>query len=380
MEKVHCSTKDSLNFKAMSLPEQLLSILNSMNYIKPTPIQVKTIPLALEQHDILASAQTGTGKTLAFVIPVITKMLLDPTAFALIITPTRELAEQVSEVVRKLLGHKSFIKFALLIGGQSFFKQVSQLKAKPRIIVATPGRLIDHFTRKTLIPNFNFLVLDETDRMFDMGFGIQLENIISRLPKKRQTLMFSATFPAKVEKLAAKYLINPKRVLLNSSIISIKKLTEETIKVKESEKYSKLLLQLKKREGSIIIFVKTKFGAEKLSNSLQKDNHSASAMHGDLKQSMRSRVMKDFRSGRYQIMVATDLAARGLDVPHIQHVINYDLPNCPEDYIHRVGRTARAGASGSALNLISSHDNVKWHAIQKFMSPRKNVLVKNSIS
>ena len=361
------------NFHSMALPVHILQALDSMDYVTPTPIQAQTIPIALQNNDILGSAQTGTGKTLAFVIPLITKLLNNPNSSALILTPTRELAQQVINVVKKIMGPKSPIRSVLLIGGESFFNQLKQLKFGPRIIVGTPGRIIDHFSRKTLKPNFNFLVLDETDRMFDMGFGIQLEKIISQLPKERQTLMFSATLPPKIEKLAAKYLIKPKRIAMNSSsaVISFDKLKEESIKVKESEKYAKLLLQLQKREGSIIIFVKTKSGADRLSDNLRKENHSSSAMHGDLKQSARTRIMNDFRNGRYKIMVATDLAARGLDVPHIQHVINYDLPNCPEDYIHRVGRTARAGADGCALNLISNHDQSKWDDIQRFISPDK---------
>ena len=274
-------------------------------------------------------------------------------------------------VAKQLLGFKSAIRTALLIGGEPIFKQFSQLKSNPKIIVGTPGRVIDHLSRKTLKPNFSFLVLDETDRMFDMGFGIQLEKIIGQLPKARQTLMFSATLPTNIEKLAAKYLIQPKRISIDPVVTFVAKLKEETIKVKESEKFSNLLTQLEQRSGTIIIFVKTKHGAEHLSNDLCKKNHKASAMHGDLKQSKRYRVMNDFRNGHCQIMVATDIAARGLDVPHIQHVINYDLPNCPEDYIHRVGRTARAGAEGSALNLVSSQDQSKWHAIQRFIYPEK---------
>lgn len=359
------------NFHAMNLPKVLLHTLDSLNYTKPTPIQSQTIPIALNNCDILGSAQTGTGKTLAFTIPLIAHLLNNPNNSALILTPTRELAQQVVTVAKQLLGFKSAIRTALLIGGEPIFKQFSQLKSNPKIIVGTPGRVIDHLSRKTLKPNFSFLVLDETDRMFDMGFGIQLEKIIGQLPKARQTLMFSATLPTNIEKLAAKYLIQPKRISIDPVVTFVAKLKEETIKVKESEKFSNLLTQLEQRSGTIIIFVKTKHGAEHLSNDLCKKNHKASAMHGDLKQSKRYRVMNDFRNGHCQIMVATDIAARGLDVPHIQHVINYDLPNCPEDYIHRVGRTARAGAEGSALNLVSSQDQSKWHAIQRFIYPEK---------
>lgn len=359
------------NFHSMNLPSTLLQTLDSLNYTKPTPIQTQTIPIALSNFDILGSAQTGTGKTLAFTIPLIAHLLNNPNGSALILTPTRELAQQVVSVVKKLLGFKSTIKSTLLIGGEPVFKQLSQLKSNPKIIVGTPGRVIDHLLRKTLKPTFSFLVLDETDRMFDMGFGIQLEKIISQLPKLRQTLMFSATLPTNIEKLAAKYLHQPKRISIDPVVTFVAKLKEETIKVKESEKFATLLEQIENRAGTIIIFVKTKHGADHLANDLSKKNHAASAMHGDLKQSKRYRVMNDFRNGRCQIMVATDIAARGLDVPHIQHVINYDLPNCPEDYIHRVGRTARAGAEGSALNLVSAADQSKWYAIQRFISPEK---------
>lgn len=359
------------DFSLMGLPQSLLVALQRSNYTKPTPIQLQTIPIALQQHDILASAQTGTGKTLAFVLPMIARILDDDEVRALILTPTRELAQQVMSVITALLGKKSLIKSALLIGGEPFFKQRDKLKVKPKVIVGTPGRIIDHFSRKTLLPDFNFLILDETDRMFDMGFGIQLEKIISQLPAARQNLMFSATFPLKVQKLAAKYLVKPSRILLNSSVTPVAKLREENISLKEQDKYSKLLLQLQHSSGAVIIFVNTKVGADKLYYGLKKENHNVAVLHGDLNQSKRQRVMHGFRSGLYKIMVATDVAARGLDVPQIQYVINYDLPNCPEDYVHRVGRTARAGASGCAVNLITNKDQFKWNAIQRFINPKQ---------
>lgn len=359
------------DFSLMGLPHSLLEALQRGNYIKPTPIQLQTIPIALQQQDILGSAQTGTGKTLAFVLPMIARMLDSNNTRALILTPTRELAQQVISVVTALLGKKSLIKSALLIGGEPFFKQREKLKVKPRIIVGTPGRIIDHFSRQTVSPDFNFLILDETDRMFDMGFGVQLEKIINQLPAARQTLMFSATFPLKVQKLAAKYLVKPARILLNSNIVPVAKLREENINLREQDKYSKLLLQLQHSTGAVIIFVNTKFGADKLYDVLNKANYNVTVLHGDLTQGKRERVMRGFRSGLYKIMVATDIAARGLDVPQIQYVINYDLPNCPEDYVHRVGRTARAGASGCAVNLITTRDQIKWNAIQRFMDPKK---------
>ncbi len=368
------------NFNSFNLPKILLQYISNLNYITPTPIQEQTIPLALENHDILGSAQTGTGKTLAFVIPLIANLINNPKSNGLILTPTRELAEQILAVIQKVLGVKSTIKSALLIGGEPIFKQFKQLKLYPRILVGTPGRIIDHLSRKTLHSNFNFLVLDETDRMLDMGFGIQLEKIIHQLPKSRHTIMCSSTRPKHIENLANKYLNNPKRIAIDAINNHISNLKEETIKVQGSEKFNTLVNQIEQRSGTIIIFVKTKNGAESLSNDLYKKNYKVSYMHGDLKQNKRSKVISDFRNGRCQIMVATDVAARGLDVPHIQHVINYDLPNSPEDYVHRVGRTARAGAEGSALNLICNHDQAKWTVIQRFINPEKYPASKNNFA
>jgi superfamily II DNA/RNA helicase len=361
-----------MNFNEMRLPPVLTKVLDRLDFKNATPIQAQTIPLALEGNDIIGSAQTGTGKTLAFILPTINKLLSTPEGAALILAPTRELAQQVINVARQLLDNIPSIKTALLIGGEPISKQFNQLKHKPRIIVGTPGRVIDHLERKTLrYDNITFLVLDETDRMFDMGFSIQIEKIINKLPKNRQTLMFSATFSAKIEQLAAKYLNQPKRVAVGSNITPVLSLKQESMKVVEAEKYTKLLLQLDQRQGSIIVFVKTKINADRLASKLCKEKHVASAIHGDLRQHKRERVIKEFRYGRCRIMVATDVAARGLDVPHVQHVINYDLPQDPEDYLHRVGRTARAGADGCALSFISPQDDRKWYAIQRFMNPNQ---------
>lgn len=358
------------SFQEMGLHPLLLKWLDQSSFTQPTPIQAQAIPLALEGKDILGSAQTGTGKTLAFVIPAITRIILAPTESVLILTPTRELAQQVINNIKQLLGRDNTIKTALLIGGEALGKQFQQLKANPRLLVGTPGRIIDHLERGTLQHNtVHFLVLDETDRMLDMGFGIQLEEIMRYLPKKRQTLMFSATIPSKIEKLAEKYLHNPERISAGEQSTPATNIKQEIIRVTESEKYSSLLLQLNQREGSIIVFVKTKMGAQGLAYKLVKENHNASAIHGDLRQQKRERVMNDFRRGRCRIMVATDIAARGLDIPHIQHVINYDLPQSPEDYIHRIGRTARAGAKGFSLALITPQDNRKWREIHNILNP-----------
>ncbi len=362
------------NFQSLGLPQPLMRSLELMKFDKPTPIQAQAIPPALEGRDILGSAQTGTGKTGAFGIPLVTKLLGSPRGMALVLTPTRELAVQVQAMIDQLLGKGSTIKSALIIGGDSMPKQMAALRARPRIIVGTPGRINDHLARGSLmLHEAGFLVLDETDRMLDMGFGIQLEKIFKYLPKQRQTLMFSATLPDEIIKISGKYLNNPVRVSVGSTVTPIAKIAQETIITTETEKYNVLNAQLNARTGSVIVFVKTKYGAEKLATRLRRDNHSADAIHGDLRQNKRDRVIDNFRKQKHRVMVATDIAARGLDIPHIEHVINYDLPQCPEDYIHRIGRTARAGAEGSAVNLLTSQDGLKWKAIQRLINPGAKV-------
>ncbi|WP_250295432.1 DEAD/DEAH box helicase [Wolbachia endosymbiont of Oedothorax gibbosus] len=354
------------NFHEMGLPVSLKQALDKNNLSLPTPIQAQAIPLALQGKDILGSAQTGTGKTLAFAIPLVAKLLdKSSTGLALVVVPTRELAGQVKrEIEEKLLPKSSILKLALLIGGAPIFEQIKQLSVKPKIIVGTPGRIIDHIKRKTLsLHNISTLVLDETDRMFDMGFGVQIEEIMKHLPKIRQTLMFSATLPGDIVKLAEKYLNQPERVSVDCQATTSAKIKQEVVCVSELGKYEKLLGQLGQREGSIIIFVKTKYGADQLANKLRKDDYSALAIHGDLRQHKRERVINSFRRGRNKIMVATDVASRGLDIPHIQHVINYDAPQSQADYIHRIGRTARAGAEGHALSFVTPQDKRRLPAL-----------------
>lgn len=360
------------NFTQLGLPQLLLHSLERMKFSTPTPIQAQAIPVALEGRDILGSAQTGTGKTAAFAIPLVARLLKSSQGMALVLTPTRELAVQVIGTIHQLLGKDSDIKTALLIGGEPMPKQFQQLRYSPRIIVGTPGRINDHLARGRLkLSDASFLVLDEVDRMLDMGFGVQLEKIIKHLPKIRQTLMFSATLPQNIVKLSEKYLCNPERISVGSTTSPVERIKQEIIHTSESEKYTKLLTQLNEREGSILIFVKTKWGAQKLADKLCLQHHKATAIHGDLKQSKRESVINSFRNRKNRILVATDIAARGLDISHIAHVINYDLPQCPEDYIHRIGRTARAGAEGDALCFITPQDGYKWKAIQKLMNPGK---------
>jgi ATP-dependent RNA helicase DeaD len=362
------------NFDSLGLPPALMGALQYLKFTTPTPIQAEAIPHALAGKDILGSAQTGTGKTGAFGIPLIAKLLASKNGSALIMTPTRELASQVMGMMENLLGADSGIHTALLIGGESMGRQFGQLRMRPRLIVGTPGRINDHLERKTLkLNDANFLVLDETDRMLDMGFGIQIDKIVAHLPTPRQTLLFSATLPANIVKLSGKYLVDPVRVSMGASNVPIAKIKQENIQLKEEDKYGQLLVQLQQREGSIIVFVKTKHGADRMAKKLRALNHRSDTIHGDLRQNQRDMAIAKFRSKETRIMIATDVAARGLDIPHIEHVINYDLPQCAEDYIHRIGRTGRNGAEGEAVNLITSADGRKWHAIRRLLNPDEKI-------
>lgn len=355
-------------FTTFGLPSFLNESLKRMHITTPTPIQQKAIPQGLKGLDILASAQTGTGKTIAYLVPLLTHLSNTSGTTALILAPTRELASQIQDAARTLLNNK--FQVALLIGGDSMDKQITALKKNPRLIIGTPGRINDHLKRRTLhLHETRFFVLDETDRMLDMGFSEALKKIVHYLPKERQTFMFSATMPESIKKLSLSYLTNPQRISVGSTTEPSVQVKQTTLKTSNADKFPSLIKELNEREGSIIIFVKTKHGADRLAAKLSGQNHFASAIHGDLKQRKREEVIRDFRNLKKRIMVATDVAARGLDIPHIMHVINYDLPQCPEDYIHRIGRTGRAGMEGSALSFISPEDGQKWIRIHNLIYP-----------
>ena len=358
------------NFNLFKIENSLKGSIDRMKFKEPTPIQSQAIPLALEGRDILGTAQTGTGKTLAFSIPLINKLILDKNAFALVTCPTRELATQVMDAIKNLISDKINIKTALLIGGESMQKQLRQLGKRARLIVGTPGRINDHLKRKSLNLNATkYLVLDETDRMLDMGFAPQIEMILKFVPKNHQTLLFSATLPKNILRISERYLTRPVRISVGSTTVPIAKIKQETLQVYKENKYNELIDQLLLRKGSILVFVKTKRNADRMVKRLKEEDHSADAIHGDLRQSKRDRVMNAFRKGVKRILVATDVAARGLDIPLIQHVINYDLPQVPEDYVHRIGRTARAGSEGSAITFLTRDDRLMWRSISKLIDP-----------
>jgi superfamily II DNA/RNA helicase len=357
-------------FSSLNLPAFLTEKLAALELSLPTPVQAQAIPVAMEGKDVLASSQTGSGKTIAYLAPLISHLMKNPQHKALVLLPTREIAHQVKEVLERLSGRSKEISAVLLIGGEPIVRQFSQLKGNPNLVIGTPGRICDHLERRSLNLNHtNFLVLDEVDRMLDMGFIQPLNQICKALSPERQTLMFSATLSHVAEKIAAQYLDNPTRITITSAPQDAPKITQDVVRTETGEKMPALLRQLKEHEGSVLIFVKTKRGAKDLALKLTKYNHSVGAIHGDLQQSKRTRIMRDFRLEHSRIMVATDIAARGLDVPHINLVINYDLPVCPEDYVHRIGRTGRAGAVGKALSFVGPEDGSRWRAIERLLNP-----------
>lgn len=358
------------NFQELNLHKDLNTSLAKINFNKPTPIQVKAIPLILNLKDVLGSAHTGTGKTAAFCIPLIEMVLSKQCKRAIILAPTRELAKQIETVVQTLTIKNSPVKSLSLVGGEPMGKQLNRLRSNPQIIIGTPGRVNDHLKRKSLdLSKANFLVLDEMDRMLDMGFSVQIEQILKFIPKEKQTLMFSATISKTIEKLSSKYLSNPERVTVEEDKSSIPKIDQKVINLTSEEKFPYLVKHIQDQHGLMLVFVKTKRSAKKMAKALYKEGFDTDAIHGDLRQNKRTTVIKNFRSGKIQVLVATDVAARGLDIPNIEHVINYDLPQQAEDFIHRIGRTGRAGAKGQAWSYVTKSDSRQWREIENILFP-----------
>ena len=327
-----------------------------MGFINPTPVQAETIPLALEGRDVLGTAQTGTGKTGAFGIPLITFLDKHSKLQALVLAPTRELAAQIHQVLGSM-GKGLQFRGALLVGGESFNRQVSDLRKGTDFIVATPGRLNDHLEQGTVSLSYvGMLVLDEVDRMLDMGFAPQIKRIMTKVPKERLTLLFSATLPTEITNLASSLLKNPERVAVGSISQPIALVSEATIRTTNEGKNSNILREVKERQGRILIFIRTKTRADRVAKLLSKEGHRVALLHGDRSQGQRKQALERFKNGTCRIMVATDLAGRGIDVEDIDHVINYDVPSSREDYIHRLGRTGRLGKTGCALNLLITGD------------------------
>ena len=359
-----------MTFNDFALPEALQHKLDALGFEKPTPVQERAIPAALEQRDILGSAQTGTGKTAAFAIPLLTKIMNHADVYGIIVTPTRELALQVDEQIRAFLSAKSKIRSVVLIGGASIDRQIQALAKRPKIIVGTPGRIIDHLERKSLnLAGFNYVVLDETDRMLDMGFSAPIAEIFSHVAEERQTLLFSATLPKNIQKVSAQYLQNPVRIEMGQVNSVGDNIVQSTQFVSKEGKFEMLVDALRDHDQSAIVFMNSKFATEKMAKRLKSAGITAEAIHGDLRQSKRERVISNLRDNKFRVLVATDVAARGIDVPHIHQVINFDLPRQTEDYIHRIGRTGRNGAQGIALNLATRDDMEKLNEIERLINP-----------
>jgi ATP-dependent RNA helicase RhlE len=336
-----------------------------LNFKTPTPIQEKSIPAAIEGKDLVGLAQTGTGKTLAFGIPMIQAALRGKRG--LVILPTRELAIQVEETLRKI-GAPLGIRTAVLVGGESMYRQIQALRRDPAIVICTPGRMIDHLEQKTIALNATgVLVLDEADRMLDMGFAPQLKRILLTVPRERQTMLFSATMPENIVWLANSYMKLPLRIEIAPPGTTTDKITQEVFFVSKPDKSRLLEKILYEYRGSVLIFSRTKFGARKIAVSVRALGHTAAEIHSNRSLTQRREALEGFRNGKYRILVATDIAARGIDVKGIELVLNYDLPTNPEDYVHRIGRTARAGASGHAISFATPDQKGDVRSIERLM-------------
>jgi superfamily II DNA/RNA helicase len=365
------------SFQDESIPEVLRTTLKNLKFVEPTPIQKSAIPLVLSGKDMIACAQTGTGKTLAFTLPIVMqildKLMKNPKTDeqALVVVPTREIALQVAEVFQDITRNAN-LRGAVLIGGMSFTAQSRYLNAKPHIIIATPGRLCDHMEqRRGLLDRVRYVVLDEADRMLDMGFMPSIRIIMKAVPQDRQTLLFSATMPTEIRQLAMQFLRKPEQISIGTVSKPTEKVEQLAIKTTNQDKNHALLNELTTREGSVLIFARTKRRVDRLTTMLKNSGHKATLIHGDRSQSQRNQALDLFRKGNTRILVATDIAARGIDVPHIAYVINYDLPMTSEEYVHRIGRTGRAGATGTALSLITPEDRSMWTQISRMAQSKR---------
>jgi ATP-dependent RNA helicase RhlE len=350
------TTPPPTSFDNLGIAPKLLDILQKQKFVSPTPIQQQSIPHAITGKDLMGIAQTGTGKTLAFGIPMIQRLAQSGgKSLGLVVLPTRELALQVNDSLKKIGGSLG-LKTAILIGGEAMGKQLKALKAKPHIIIATPGRLIDHLEQKTVdLSKVHILVLDEADRMLDMGFAPQIKKILERVPKTRQTMLFSATMPDAIVKIANSYMSIPLRVEVAPAGSAVNSVTQEIFFVDRKDKPSLLKNILGQYKGSILVFSRTKYGAKKIAQGIRNFGETATEIHSNRSLNQRLEALNGFKLGKYRVLVATDIAARGIDVTGIQLVVNYDLPEQAEDYVHRIGRTGRANMTGHAISF-ATHD------------------------
>ena len=370
-----------MSFNKLGLSTALLKAIQDKGYTKPSEIQKEAIPEILKGNDILAGAQTGTGKTAAFALPILHTLQNAESkrrrVRVLVLVPTRELASQVGESFRDYGSNLRF-KTSTLYGGVSINTQIDKIKKGVDIVVATPGRLLDHLNQKTLnLSELETFVLDEADRMLDMGFIRDIKKILKYLPEKKQNLLFSATFPNEIKSLADSLLNSPKRIQVKSNNSTADKVKQVVYPVDKSRK-RELLVHCIKEENwfQVLVFSRTKHGANKLTQQLNKEGIDADALHGNKSQAQRTRALKDFKDLKTQVLVATDIAARGIDISLLPHVVNFDLPYVPEDYIHRIGRTARAGQEGEAISLVSADEHKLLFDIEKLLKssiPRETI-------
>ena len=347
--------EETARFTDYAFRESLHSDIAAAGYETPTPVQAGCIPHVLEGKDVIGLAQTGTGKTAAFALPIIHQMAQKPDMAALVLAPTRELAQQITSMFNEL-GASSGIRVATVVGGIPIKVDYEALGAWPNVLVATPGRLIDHIHSRTVVlSDIEILVVDEADRMHDMGFIPQIRSIIDALPRERQTVMFTATMPADVERIARRNMRSPERVQIGRRSAPAERAQQHLFTIREDDKTPLLLHLLKKGDGRVLVFVRTKRGVDRLARAVAR-HHRVARLHSDRAQPERDEAMGGFREGKYRIMIATDIAARGLDVADIEHVINYDFPMSAEDYVHRIGRTARVAATGQATSFVTGTD------------------------
>ena len=353
-----------MTFQELHIAPQLLAALQRLNITTPTPIQEKAIPIGLEGKDLVGIAQTGTGKTMAFGLPMIQRLSASTTQ-GLIVLPTRELALQVDEALRSI-GQTLGIRTAVLIGGASQQQQIRMLQARPRIIIGTPGRINDHVQQRTLsLGNIGILVLDEADRMFDMGFAPQIKRIMQLLPRERQTMLFSATMPNEIFQLARTFMKLPLRIEIARAGTTAENVAQELFVVSKHDKIRLLDRLLSDYHGTVLVFSRTKHGARKIRQSVGDMGHTVAEIHSNRSLGQRKEALEGFKNGKYRILVATDIAARGIDVSDIEVVINFDVPEHAEDYVHRIGRTGRAGQTGRAITFASPEQKREVQDIQR---------------
>ena len=361
-------------FEQLGLSKPLLRALGEAGYQKPTPIQAQSIPLLLDDHDLLGIAQTGTGKTAAFTLPLIDNLRDDKAhaapkqARALILAPTRELVIQIADNIKAYACHTP-IRTTIVMGGVSMGSQIKAMAKGTDILLATPGRLLDLIEQKHVdLSRTEYLILDEADRMLDMGFIRDVRKIVARLPDERQTMLFSATMPAEIAKLAREILWEPKRVEIEAKSVAVDRITQQIHHVGVRQKASYLAKLLSDREvGRAIVFTRTKHGANKVAKFLENEGFRVEAIHGNKSQNARQQTLENFRSGRSSVLVATDLASRGIDIDDITHVFNYELPHEPESYVHRIGRTARNGTEGIAISLCDPEEKSRLRSIERLL-------------